>query len=291
MLIKKRELALYSLIFILIISLSYFAPKILIILATPSVYQPQTFDETYVEVSVFDIGEKVVVRANVSDSDASATPLDTVYMNITDANGNLKVSFDEMVDTGETCGTDCWIYEQNYTLGTGTEAPAGTWTIDVYANDTGGNEDTNSATFTVNVYLAIALSTPLAGGIEFGNLDPNTINSSSLTCQNLGCNISVSSDSNVNVDVVVKVNAPLTRQGGTETIETQYWNSSLTQQPSSPAYQFQTSYDYTHKVGSNLEPGSNVIFNTWVTIPGGQKAGVYNNTIYFCACKTGTSNC
>ena len=150
---------------------------------------------------------------------------------------------------------------------------------------------TTTSNVTVNVYVAIALTTPLASGVQFGNLDPGTNDNPSSTCTNYACNITVSSDTNVNVDIVTKVNAYLTRQGGTETIETQYWNSSLIQQPSTPAYQFQTSYDYTNKVASNLEPGSNVIFDTWLTIPSGQKAGVYNNTIYFCACETGTSNC
>ena len=78
---------------ILLVLFNYIIPKALFILATPFVYKPQTFDETYVEVSAFDVGDKVVVRANVSDSDASATPIDVVYMNITDSQDNLKVSF------------------------------------------------------------------------------------------------------------------------------------------------------------------------------------------------------
>jgi hypothetical protein len=95
----------------------------------------------------------------------------------------------------------------------------------------------------------------------------------------------------VNVDILTKVNAYLTRQGGTETISTQYWNSSTTQQPANPAYQFSTSYDYTNKVASNIAKGTNVIFNSWLTVPVGQITGIYNNTIYFCADQTGTTNC
>jgi len=59
----------FLLFIVLIILGSYVIPKALIILATPFVYEPQTFNETYVEVSVFDLYEKVVIRANVTDPD------------------------------------------------------------------------------------------------------------------------------------------------------------------------------------------------------------------------------
>jgi hypothetical protein len=164
----------------------------------------------------------------------------------------------------------------------------------VYANDTSNNWNASqeySYITTSPVYISISLSPTLAGGITFGNLDPNSINVSSINCNNQQCNITVSSDTTVNVDIVVKINSYLTRQGGTETISTQYWNSSTTQQPVSPAYQFSTSYDYNHKVANNVPPNTNVIFNSWLTILGGQAPGVYNNTIYFCACEAGTTNC
>jgi hypothetical protein len=164
----------------------------------------------------------------------------------------------------------------------------------VYANDTSNNWNASqeySYITTSPVYISISLSPTLAGGITFGNLDPNSINVSSINCNNKQCNITVSSDTTVNVDIVVKVNAYLTRQGGTEIISTQYWNSSTTQQPVSPAYQFSTSYDYNYKVANNVPPNTNVIFNSWLTIPTGQTAGDYNNTIYFCADEYGTTNC
>jgi len=146
-------------------------------------------------------------------------------------------------------------------------------------------------TTTGAIYISITLSPSLAGGVQFGNLDPGSKNISSITCQNSKCYITVSSDTNAQVDIVTKVNYYLTRQGGTETIPFEYWNSSLTEQPSSPAYQFQTTYDYTHKLASNIPPGSNVILGVWITIPSGQPPGVYNNTLYFCAMQTGTTDC
>jgi hypothetical protein len=240
-------------------------------------------------VTVFDLHEKIVMRANVSDSDASVTPIDKVVLNLTASNGTLIYKNVEMINTTISCGTECWIYEKNYTLQGGD--PPGTWLVNVTANDTFPNYASNSTQFEVNVYVSIGLTTNLADGIEFGSLDPNTVNSSSATCNNLQCNISVSSDTNVNVDVVMKVNSYLTRQGGVETISTQYWNSSTAEQPTNPAYQVSTTYDYTNKVGSSLTPGTRTIFNSWLSVPSGQKAGTYNNTLYFCATETGTTNC
>jgi len=140
------------------------------------------------------------------------------------------------------------------------------------------------------VYIAISLSPTLASGITYGTLDPGDVNVSSQNCINKACNITVSQDTNVNVDIVMKVNAYLTHQSGS-TIETQYWNSSLTQQPTLPAYQVSLTYDYTHKVAENVSPGTDVIFGTWVSIPTDAATGLYNNTIYFCAQEAGLNEC
>jgi len=147
---------------------------------------------------------------------------------------------------------------------------------------------------TVNVYISIALTTALAGGVQFGNLDPGTNDNPSTTCTNYACNITVSSDTNTNVDIVLKANAALTRQGGTETIpNTGYtWNSTDgTVMPGLPGYALSTSYDYTNKVGSNVAPGGKRTWQAWLDIPGGQTAGTYNNTLYYCGTETGTTNC
>ncbi|MBR9681272.1 MAG: hypothetical protein GOV00_00535 [Candidatus Altiarchaeota archaeon] len=140
-------------------------------------------------------------------------------------------------------------------------------------------------------YIAIALTPVLGAGLTFGSLEPDTGNTSSDNCGSYGCNITVSADTTVNVSLVVKMATPLTRWGGAETIGTQYWNSSAAIQPGNPAFSFQTSYDYTNLAGSNLTNGTNLIFNSWVSVPLGKTAGLYNNTIYFCATKEGTFNC
>jgi len=153
---------------------------------------------------------------------------------------------------------------------------------------------TTTSNVTVSAYISISLSTPLASGVQFGQLNPGTSDNPSTTCQNYACNITVSSDTNVNVDIVLKANAPLTRQGGTETIPNSgyTWNSTDgTTMPSLPGYELSTSYDYTNKVGSNLAPGELRTWQAWLDIPSGQIAGNYNNTLYFCGQQTGTTDC
>jgi len=153
---------------------------------------------------------------------------------------------------------------------------------------------TTTSNVTVSVYISISLSTPLASGVQFGQLNPGTNDNPSSTCTDYACNISVSSDTNVNVDIVMKANAALTRQGGTETIPNSgyTWNSTDgTTMPTLPGYSLSTSYDYTNKVGSNVAPGELRTWQAWLDIPAGQAAGTYNNTLYFCACETGTTNC
>jgi hypothetical protein len=147
---------------------------------------------------------------------------------------------------------------------------------------------------TVNVYVSIVLSPNLAAGVQFGNVDPGTNDNPATNCDNNLCNITVSSDTNVNVDIVLKANAALTRQGGTETIPNSgyTWNATTSPTiPELPGYALQITYDYTNKVGSNLAPGTTVIWKAWLDIPARQRAGTYNNTLYFCGDETGTTNC
>jgi hypothetical protein len=153
---------------------------------------------------------------------------------------------------------------------------------------------TTTSNVTVNVYVSIVLSPDLAAGVRFGNLDPGTNDNPATNCAGSNCNITVSSDSNINVDIVLKANAALTRQGGTETIPlTAYtWNSTAQgQTPNLPGYALQTSYDYTNKVGAGLTPGTVRIWKAWLDIPAAQRAGTYNNTLYFCGDEQGTTNC
>jgi hypothetical protein len=134
------------LIFFLLYHFYFAGFKVLIVAATPIVAQPETFNETnsvYIKTSVFIAEQKVITRANVSDSEAN---WDTVLENITDSLGTSKVTNGLMTYVAD-CGTNCRIYEYNYSLGT--SPPLGVWEINITANDTNANEGSNSTTFNI----------------------------------------------------------------------------------------------------------------------------------------------
>ena len=159
------------------------------------------------------------------------------------------------------------------------------------------DEKVTTSNVTVNVYVSISLTTAFANGVEFGNLDPGTDDNPSTTCANLGCNISVSGDTNVNVDILMKANANLTRFPGTEMIG--WWN--YTWNSTDGTYSFVqpgwelniTQYDNrtARKVGDSVAPGGVRSWQAWLDIPPAQTAGSYNNTLYFCAHQEDSTDC
>jgi hypothetical protein len=294
------EILIYLLLFLLIVSSTYFLPKALIILATPYVYFPETFDELYIATTIFDIGEKVVVRANVSDSDAAATPIDVVYMNITDVNGVQRVTLDVMVNTTISCGIDCWIYEENYTLGTGADAPPGTWTIDVYANDTYGNEDTNTTTFTVNKWVELIPSQGILNGVQFVDVDAGTTlnparNNTSNPSGGTEYNITVDPVSNTNVDFYHKGDDLVHLQISTEIIavgNVSEASSTLNETNGFSALTgLATAWSIMGDSAVNCTDVSRASGNCWVKywldVPGPIRGGTYNTSYYFCGVYTG----
>lgn len=164
----------------------------------------------------------------------------------------------------------------------------------VYADST--DVKTTMSNVTVSTYVSISLSSGLSSGVQFGNLGPGQSNQSATTCENLACNISVSADTNVNVDIVMMANANLTRGASNDTIPAwaYTWNSSIngTFEPSLPGFALNvTGYDYTPKLAENLAPNSSVYWSAWLNIPSDQASGSYNNTLYFCAERSGYMDC
>ena len=143
---------------------------------------------------------------------------------------------------------------------------------------------------TVNTYVSISLTNTLQGGVQFGNLNPGTTNSSSTTCAGLACNITVSVDSNVNVDLKIKDNAPLTSGSNTIPNSGYYFNTSATAQPVLPA---QSSLDTTYYEFATGVSGTNgvSVIQFWLNVPSTQAPGTYNNTISFCGEEAGTTTC
>ncbi|MEM5834710.1 MAG: hypothetical protein QXQ69_02585 [Candidatus Aenigmatarchaeota archaeon] len=163
-----NKLLLYILAFLFIIIISYIVPKSLIILATPFVYNPQIFNESLIEISVATYPQKVIIRANVSDSENN---LNYVWLNLTASNGSLIYNNLLMTNTTISCGTYCWIFEKNYSL-IQTD-PDSTWIVNVSANDTYGNVKRNSTTFSVKIppsYSLNSTNSTLAGTSVSHNL-------------------------------------------------------------------------------------------------------------------------
>lgn len=158
------------------------------------------------------------------------------------------------------------------------------------------DERTTSSNVTVNTYVSISLTTAFQNGVEFGGLDPGSSDNNATTCNDYGCNISVSVDSNVNVDIVMKANDNLTRLGGQLIPSANYtWNTSdATYRQMMPGNYLNVSeYDYRplYKVGDSVAPGGVRAWQAWIDIPAQQTAGVYNNTLYFCANQEDLTDC
>jgi hypothetical protein len=136
----------YLVILVLFLVLQPFIFKfnIFTVYATPFVYTPQTYNVTDIRISTFILCDKIIIRTNVSDSEGNQQK---TWMNLTDASANKIYNKAQMTNTTKSCGTACWIWEINYTLNS--TNPAGTWQINVTANDTTGTVRSNSTQFTV----------------------------------------------------------------------------------------------------------------------------------------------
>jgi hypothetical protein len=166
---------------------------------------------------------------------------------------------------------------------------------------TGGQTSTETAYSEAQImkYISISMSGNLSTGIEFGTItilpatNANATKNYNSTVNDAWHNetlywINVSSDSSVNADLCVKADA-LTTSGLDEIGLGNYtWADNVTNNETWPsisdAHEMTTSY----VVGSmNITPGSNDYYRFWLSVPGGQPAGTYNNTVYFKAVEEG----
>ena len=112
----------------------------------PVVETPKTYNSSLVEKTTFEVGEDVAVRTNVTDVNGDFD-IDKVLVTIKNPSGTVKV--DNATMTNVSPITNGYVYEYNYNTMPIEPASLGTWTIDVYANDTSNAWDSNSATFDV----------------------------------------------------------------------------------------------------------------------------------------------
>lgn len=159
------------------------------------------------------------------------------------------------------------------------------------------DEKSTTSNVTVNIYVSISLTTDFGDGLMFSTLDPSTEDNNATTCNDLGCNISVSGDTNVGVDIVMKANTNLTR--GAELDFISYYNytwnttdgTALQLKPGN--YLNISEYDYRtdYKVGDSVAASGVRSWQAWLDIPVSQSAGTYNNTLYFCGNQEDTTDC
>src|SRR3989338_9335280 len=141
---------------------------------------------------------------------------------------------------------------------------------------------------TVGAYFAIASSDNLTQGITFESIvslpatDVNATanyNNSNQT----GYFVTVSSDSNVNVDFCFKADSAFNTEGGDESgLGNWTYDDSQVNNLTSPALISQKEINTSYVKGeSNLFPGNSNYYRFWLDIPAAQAAGTYNNTVTF----------
>jgi hypothetical protein len=156
-----------------------------------------------------------------------------------------------------------------------------------------------TTTVTVNEYVAVGLSNNLSSGIDFGSLDPDTLNNNATNnFDGAGLNtsfwVNISTDSNVNVDICIGDNESL--EFGANVIENgnYTWVNTTTGGPGDAwlivgnSVVMTTTAAFTN-AGNNIAPGSYNWYRFWLDIPGGQAAGAYVNSVSFKGIKTGNS--
>jgi hypothetical protein len=303
--VKIKETMIFLVWLLIVIVFSYFAPKSTIILATPYVYKPQTFNETYVALSVFNIGDKVVMRANVTTQGGYS--INKVILNLTDSNSVQKYTNTEMTNKLLTCSGPvlCRIYEKNYTLSQSPPDSPGTWKINVTANDTDNYRASNSTTFEVSVWVSITPSQAILGGVMFGAVDPNTndnpaLNDTTGDGGGTDYNITIDTSSNVNVDLYHRATGNLVYSGNSIGINNVSHAANTTSNTGNnlddyteagdlDSIAMSTSYAIIGGSGvcSNLQSSNNCWMTYWLDVPSGQVPGDYDTDYEYCGVQNG----
>ncbi len=161
---------------------------------------------------------------------------------------------------------------------------------DTFTDITGHQtERITTSNVSVTRFFAIALSTNLDDGIEFGTVDPNSQDVNATDNyngpdSNTTMSVDVSSDSNTNVNVCVRANTDLTNPGGVIIPLGGYTFSNSTANnittPSDPS-NTRVMLVAFQDTSQNIPRGSSDFFRFFLDIPAGQEAGTYNDTIIF----------
>lgn len=152
------------------------------------------------------------------------------------------------------------------------------------------------ANATVEIFFAVAPSANLTNGIEFGTIQPGTINNNATDNYDTGgmntsLFIAVSPDSNVNVDFCLLANADLASMLGDKIGITNLTFANATANNFTvPALAAALPMDTLYQDSSQVvSPGSSDFYRFWLDVPPGTPPGAYNNTIIFTAVQESAS--
>jgi hypothetical protein len=151
-----------------------------------------------------------------------------------------------------------------------------------------------SSQVVIQSYFSISLSGNLSEGVDFGAVtslpatDLNATGNYNVTGNLSVYFITVSADSNGNVDFCIKADNLNTSAGDEIGLANYTWSNSTSNDISNPpgssgSAELTTSYVQ----GSTVAPSGNIYYRFWLDIPSGQGAGTYNNTVYFKGKTTG----
>lgn len=121
-----------------------------------AVETPKTYNSSLIGKTIFEIGENVTIRSNVTDPDG---PSDISAVNMTIISPNSTVMVDNATMTNISGITNGYIYQYNYTTMPINSTSVGTWIVVVYANDTLNYQTTASTTFSAYInYLTLNIN-------------------------------------------------------------------------------------------------------------------------------------
>ena len=158
---------------------------------------------------------------------------------------------------------------------------------------TGRVVEQTTSQVSIQKYLAIAKSTELNSGIDFGsisNLPVSNLNATENYNQTSQTQYSllISQDSNTNVDFCIKANDHLRKDATTFIdLSNYYWNDNSLNTLSNPSLT-NNELSLSYLLGNtNLTPGSRNYYRFWVDLAPSLEPGTYNNTIMFQAVPAG----
>lgn len=157
----------------------------------------------------------------------------------------------------------------------------------IIGSPTGRVVESTVSRVSVMKFLALAKSTDLAGGIDFGTIPalPTAKAEASSNYDDIndqtGYYISVHSDSNTNVDFCVTATPLRTQQLDEIPLDNYYWSNSTSNDLTYPEQFGRPMLDSYFQSILSVVPGDDVYYRFWLDIGASQASGSYENTVSF----------